>query len=129
MRDLSISYITCAAVVVIVYWPSNPRHGIIYTTGRQLVLADAHNFSSKRIVSEIYITEDTTTGNMQDLIICISKQSHVKAVLNTVVKKLLSARPPSAFNIALLGDDEFLSCVLSAYTSAFSKAVRTGRHT
>ena len=30
MRDLSFSYITCAAVAVIVYWPSNPRHGIIY---------------------------------------------------------------------------------------------------
>ena len=26
MLDLSFCYITCAAVVVIVYWPSNPRH-------------------------------------------------------------------------------------------------------
>ena len=37
MRDLSFRYITCAAVVVIVYWPSNPRHEmiymLIYTTG------------------------------------------------------------------------------------------------
>ena len=30
-RDLSFCYITCAAVVGIVYWPSNPRHEIIYT--------------------------------------------------------------------------------------------------
>ena len=34
MRDFSFSYITCAAVVVTVYWPSNPRHEIIYTTGQ-----------------------------------------------------------------------------------------------
>ena len=33
MLDLSFCYITCAAVVVTVYWPSNPRHEIIYTTG------------------------------------------------------------------------------------------------
>ena len=31
MLDLSFCYITCAAVVVIVYWPSNPRHEITYT--------------------------------------------------------------------------------------------------
>ena len=31
MLDLRFCYITCAAVVVIVYWPSNPRHEIIYT--------------------------------------------------------------------------------------------------
>ena len=29
MLDLSFCYITCAAVVVTVYWPSNPRHEII----------------------------------------------------------------------------------------------------
>ena len=33
MRDLSFCYITRAAVVGIVYWPSNPRHEMIYTTG------------------------------------------------------------------------------------------------
>ena len=33
MLDLRFCYITCAAVVVTVYWPSNPRHEIIYTTG------------------------------------------------------------------------------------------------
>ena len=37
MFDLSVCYITCAAVVVTVYWPSNPRHEIIYTTGRHRV--------------------------------------------------------------------------------------------
>ena len=31
MLDLSFCYITCAAVVVTVYWPSDPRHEIIYT--------------------------------------------------------------------------------------------------
>ena len=31
MPDLSFCYITCAAVVVIVYWPSNPRDSVIYT--------------------------------------------------------------------------------------------------
>ena len=34
MRDLSFCYITCEAVVITVYWPSNPRHEIIYTTGQ-----------------------------------------------------------------------------------------------
>ena len=33
MRDLGFRYITCAAVVGIVYWPSNPCLAIIYNTG------------------------------------------------------------------------------------------------
>ena len=37
MFDLSFCYITCAAVVGIVYWPSNPRRYIPYTTGRNIV--------------------------------------------------------------------------------------------
>ena len=37
MLDLRFCYITCAAVVVTVYWPSNPCHEMIYTTGQSIV--------------------------------------------------------------------------------------------
>ena len=55
--DLSFCYVTCAAVVVIVYWPGNPRHELIYTTGHDAarVLSDAYLAASSPFI--VYTTK------------------------------------------------------------------------
>ena len=47
MRDLRFCYITCVAVDGIVYWPSNPRHEIIYTRYASLPKETAKEWRTK----------------------------------------------------------------------------------
>ena len=50
MLDLRFSYITCAAVVVTVYGPSNPRHEIILL---QASPAEAIGVDASRLMNDV----------------------------------------------------------------------------